>query len=171
MANHDPFFTSPAANVSLSELINTTGSSILDAISGTLKFKDADRTDTHTASATLLSAVWSGGTGIPPATLGALTGALTASIQTDSTGTGAGVVKWAFSTPDKNFDFLSKNETLTLTYQVTVADNHGGSATDTVKVVLTGADDAPMIAAAATGTITEQAGQTLSLAPAGGNGA
>src|ERR1700716_1675362 len=167
MANHDPFFTSPAANVSLSELINTTGSSILDAISGTLKFKDADRTNTHTASATLLSAVWSGGTGIPPATLGALT----ASIQTDSTGTGAGVVKWAFSTPDKNFDFLSKNETLTLTYQVTVADNHGGSATDTVKVVLTGADDAPMIAAAATGTITEETGQTLSLAPAGGNGA
>ena len=62
---------------------------------------------------------------------------------------GSGQLKWSFSDADDDFDFLSKNQTLVLTYDITVSDNHGGTVKQTVTVTITGTDDKPVINAAA----------------------
>ena len=49
----------------LTELPGTTNSSTPDQVSGTLSFTDADVGDTHTASASLDSEIWSGGANDP----------------------------------------------------------------------------------------------------------
>jgi len=143
MTNHNPTFTSSSAHGAFSENANTTGSSSLHQLSGTLSFKDSDKTDTHTTSASLHSATWSGGSAVPSSTLTDLDVAMASSILTDSNGLGS--VRWSFSAPDNDFDFLAKNETLVLTYDVTVTDNHGGTAMQTVVVTVTGTDDKPVI--------------------------
>ena len=61
----------------------------------------------HTVSVELSAAnppLWSasGGT-IPARTLADVATALTAEVDTDSTGTGSGTINWAFSLPDKDF--------------------------------------------------------------------
>src|SRR5262249_14652118 len=142
---------------------NTTGSSALHLLSGTLNFKDSDKTDTHTTSAALRTVAWSGGSTIPASSLADLTSALSTSIQSDSNGSGK--IKWSFSAADSDFDFLAKNETLVLTYDVSVTDNHGATAKQTVKVVITGTDDTPVFNVTTATSITEQADQSLSLAP------
>ena len=55
MSNHAPVFTSSEEDFNFNELANTTGSSTPDHLSGTLNFKDSDKTDTHTTSASLRS--------------------------------------------------------------------------------------------------------------------
>lgn len=149
-------------NHQAAEIVNTTGaaSTVVDSTSGYLAFTDVDLTDTHQASAALYTGanavVWSGGaySGIPSATIAALGNALTAAIGTgaDSTGTGTGSVKWDFSLPDSLFDFLGHSETLTIIYEVTVADYNNGVATGTsstqqVAVQITASNDKPVITA------------------------
>jgi VCBS repeat-containing protein len=163
MTNHSPVFTSSSASGSFSEFANTTDSTVLHMLSGTMNFADADRTDLHTTAATLHSAVLSSGSIIPAASLNHFTTAMTSQILSDQNG--AGKLKWMFSDADGDFDFLAKSQTLVLTYDITVSDGHGGTATQTVKVTVTGTDDKPVIDMAAVATVTEQAGQTLSITP------
>ena len=140
MTNHAPTFTSSSATGSFTETANTTGSSTLHSLSGTMNFKDTDTTDTHTTSATLHSAVASGGTIIPAASLAHFNAAMTSTILSDHSGTGQ--LKWLFNDADSDFDFLAKNQTLVLTYDIKVSDNHGGTAIQTVKVTITAENDA-----------------------------
>lgn len=140
-----------------------TGSTTLHQESGTLNFKDSDKTDTHTTSAALHSAVLSSGTVIPASSLAHLQTAVTSQITKDSNGTGT--VKWSFSEADDDFDFLSKNQSLVLTYNVSISDGHGGTAVQTVTITVTGTEDKPVIARSVAATVTEQADQTLSLSP------
>jgi VCBS repeat-containing protein len=163
MTNHNPVITSANATGSFSETSNTTGSTTLHALSGTMNFTDADTHDTHTTGVTLKSAVLSSGSIIPATTLADLNSAMTSVIQTDSNGSGK--LRWSFGAEDDDFDFLSKNQTLTLTYQIKLSDNHGGSTTKTVTVTITGTDDKPVIDFGATAIVTEQADHTLSLTP------
>ena len=65
MTNHAPNFTSSSVNDSFSEFADTTGSTALHQLSGTMNFKDSDHSDTHTTSAFLFSAVLSSGSIIP----------------------------------------------------------------------------------------------------------
>lgn len=160
MSNHNPTFTSSAANTSFSETANTTNSATPHLATGTLSFKDSDKTDTHTTAASLRTASWSGGGVIPAAALADLNAAMSSSILSDSNG--SGMLKWSFSAADRDFDFLAKNETLTLSYDILLADNHGGTVKQTVTVKITGTDDKPVIAVVPVVTVTEQAGQTLS---------
>ena len=88
---------------------------------------------------------------------------MTSQILSDSNGSGK--LKWTFSDADDDFDFLAKNQTLTLTYDIKVSDNHGGIVMQTVKITVTGTDDKPVINMTAVATVTEQANQTLSLSP------
>ena len=67
--------------------------------------------------------------------------------------------------PTSDFDFLAKNQSLTLTYNIKVSDNHGGFVTQTVKITVTGTDDKPVVAVEPITVVTEQANQTLSLSP------
>jgi VCBS repeat-containing protein len=161
MTNHTPVFTSSSASGSFTETANTTDSTALHLLSGTMNFTDADHSDTHTTSATLHSAVLSSGSVIPGASLAHFQAAMTSQMLTDSNGSGR--IKWSFSDADDDFDFLAKNQKLTLTYDITVSDNHGGSVTQTVKVTVTGTDDKAVIDVTPVATLTEQANQTLSL--------
>ncbi|WP_164938261.1 beta strand repeat-containing protein [Bradyrhizobium guangzhouense] len=163
MTNHTPVFTSSSATGSFTEFADTTDSAALHTLSGTMNFKDSDKTDTHTTSALLQSAVLSSGTIIPATSLADFQTAMQSQILSDSNGSGQ--LKWNFSDADDDFDFLSKNQTLTLTYDITVSDNHGGTAIQTVRVVVTGTDDKPVFNMTTMATVTEQANQTLSLSP------
>ncbi|KJC50746.1 VCBS domain-containing protein [Bradyrhizobium sp. LTSP857] len=163
MTNHTPAFTSSSATGSFTELANTTDSTTLHTLSGTMTFTDSDHSDTHTTAATLHSAVLSSGTIIPASSLAHFQTAMQSQILSDHNGSGQ--LKWNFSDADDDFDFLAKNQTLVLTYDIKVSDNHGGTAIQTVKVTITGTDDKPVINMATTTTVTEQANQTLSLSP------
>ncbi|MGH6714210.1 MAG: VCBS domain-containing protein, partial [Bradyrhizobium sp.] len=163
MTNHNPVFTSSSATGSFTETANTSDSLTPHLLSGTMNFNDSDHSDVHTTSATLQSAVVSGGTVIPASSLADFNTAMTSSIVSDSNGSGK--IKWSFSDVDDDFDFLAKNQTLVLTYSIKVFDNHGGMTTQTVKITVTGTDDKPVISMAANATLTEQANHTLSLSP------
>jgi VCBS repeat-containing protein len=163
MTNHAPTFTGSSASGSFSEFSNTTDSTALHTLTGTMNFKDSDHSDTHTTSASLHSATLSSGTIIPSASLTHFQTAMSSQITSDSNGTGK--LKWTFADADEDFDFLSKNQVLTLTYDIQVADNHGGTATQTVIVTVTGTDDKAVINVTPVVTVTEQANTTLSLTP------
>jgi VCBS repeat-containing protein len=163
MTNHTPTFTSSSATGIFSETANTTDSLTPHLLSGTMNFTDFDRSDTHSTTATLHSAVVSGGTVIPAGALAHFNAAMTSSILSDSNGSGK--ITWSFSDVDDDFDFLSRNQTLVLTYDIKVFDNHGDSAIRTVKITVTGTDDKPVISMAATASVTEQANHTLSFSP------
>src|SRR3954451_455752 len=111
MTNHNPTITSSNATGSFSENANTTGSSALHNLSGTMNFTDSDHSDTHTTSASLKSAVLSSGTIIPASSLAHFNMAMSSQILTDSNGSGS--LKWSFSDADDDFDFLAKSQSLT----------------------------------------------------------
>ncbi|MDB5722306.1 MAG: hypothetical protein JWP15_2924, partial [Alphaproteobacteria bacterium] len=141
----------------LTEMAGVTGGAGVDTSSATLGFTDVDLTNTHVVTTALASSAWSGGAALPANLTAALGGALSMT-KVDSTGTGTGSVKAAFSLADKLIDFLAAGETLTLTYAVTVTDNDGGSATRPITFVITGTNDEPVItspAAAAIGAVAE----------------
>jgi VCBS repeat-containing protein len=163
MTNHNPSISSSNATGSFSENANTTGSNALHDLSGTMNFTDSDRSDTHTVSASLKSKTLSNGSVIPAATLAHINSAMSTSILNDSNGSGK--LKWAFSAEDDDFDFLSKNQTLTLTYEVKLNDNHGGSITKLVTVTVTGTDDKAIIDFGTEVMVSEQANKTLSFSP------
>jgi VCBS repeat-containing protein len=163
MTNHTPVFTSSSATGSFTEFANTTDSTALHTLSGTMNFTDADHSDTHSTTAVLHSAVLSSGSIIPSSSLAHFQAAMTSQVTSDSNGSGK--IKWSFSDADDDFDFLSKNQTLTLTYDIKVSDNHGGSAIQTVKVTVTGTDDKPVFNMTTVATVTEQPNHTLSLTP------
>jgi VCBS repeat-containing protein len=163
MTNRNPNITSSAGSTSFTENANSTGSSVLRTASGTMNFTDADRNDTHTTSAALKSATVAGGTAIPATVLANLQAAMASSIVSDSNGSGK--LKWTFGTADSNFDFLAKNQTMVLTYEITLRDNRGGITKKNVTVTITGTDDAPAIQFGAEAFLTERVGETLSFAP------
>src|SRR3954447_17262979 len=163
MTNHTPVFTSSSATGSFTETANTTDSTALHTLTGTMNFKDQDHSDTHATSAALQSTSVSGGTIIPAASLAHFQAAMSSQITSDSNGSGK--LKWNFSDADDDFDFLAKNQTLVLTYDIKVSDNHGGTAIQTVKITVTGTDDKPVINMTSVATVTEQASHTLSLTP------
>lgn len=163
MTNHTPVFTSSSATGSFTEFVDLNDSTTLHTLSGTMSFKDSDKTDTHTTSATLHSAVLSSGTIIPAASLAHFQTAMQSQILSDASGSGQ--LKWSFSDQDQDFDFLAKNQTLVLTYDVKVSDNNGGFAVQTVKITVTGTDDKPVINMTTAATVTEQSNQTLSFSP------
>uniref|UniRef100_A0A973WJL6 M10 family metallopeptidase C-terminal domain-containing protein n=1 Tax=Bradyrhizobium quebecense TaxID=2748629 RepID=A0A973WJL6_9BRAD len=160
----------PGSPHPLTELANTTNSASLQELLGTLTFTDANAGDTHTASEAFDTATWSGGVTVPLATQAALATALTDSIGVDGT---SGTLNWQFDLADRNLDFLATGETLTVVYDVTVADHHTGSSvsdtsTQQITVVFTGTNDPVSVVPALsnlTGTISELPGVTGSSTP------
>ena len=135
------------------EAINTTGSTHVDTVpSGTLTFTDLK---VSTVSASLASMTWSGGATLPSGLGEVLAGAL--SITTEGADSGFGSIATTFSAPDRTFDFLAANEALTIVYNVTVTGSGGVSLTQPVTIAVTGSNDAPVLAADASGphTVTQ----------------
>ena len=128
---------------------------------GTLAFTDQDTSDTHTVTVALDS---TSGPTPPAATQADLAAALTTVLH-DSTGTGSGSIDWNFAIADKDLDYLAANETLTVNYDIKVADG-STSSTQMVSVVITGANDpVTMTSAPEAATVAEQPGQTNSTTP------
>ena len=75
---------------------------------------------------------------------------------------GFGSIATTFSAPDRTFDFLAANEALTIVYNVTVTGSGGVSLTQPVTIAVTGTNDAPVLAADASGphTVTERLNTT-----------
>jgi VCBS repeat-containing protein len=96
------------------------------AADGTIQFADVETGDTHTASFTS-----------QPGYVG------TFSLDPVSESGGTGSVDWHFTVNNSDIQFLSQGETLTQTYQVNVADNHGGATEQDVTITILGANDAP----------------------------
>ena len=152
----------------INELAGKTGDTAdHDSASGALSFTDADLSDTHTVSQAAPTYAWSGGS-LTTAQTNALTAAATLALtETDSTHSGSGSIGFSYSAADGSFDFLAAGETLKVTYDVTVSDSHGGSSMQPVTITITGANDAPVLAADSSGAngtalhaITELAGKT-----------
>jgi VCBS repeat-containing protein len=136
-SNDLPVITSTvaAATGSVTELAGVTGGAAVDTASGTLTFRDVDFIDTHTATV-----VAQGSNYLGVLTLGPLT---------DSRFGATGSVGWNFSVADGALDFLAAGQMLVQKYNVTVADNHGGTVTQIVTVTLTGTNDPTVIVGAA----------------------
>ncbi|BBN53388.1 hypothetical protein TRE132_15130 [Pseudomonas chlororaphis subsp. aurantiaca] len=105
--------------------------------SGALSFADLDNIDAVTVSHTANGNIaWSGGT------LDAgVASALVASFSVDQN-------SWDYSS-NQNLDFLGAGETITFSYRVVATDNSGAanaaSATQTVSIIITGSNDAPVL--------------------------
>ncbi len=95
--------------------------------SGFFDFADVDLIDAHTLSTAPQS--------------GDYIGTFEAFINEDSTGTGDGEISWNFSVSDAFLDGLAEGEQLVQSYDITIDDGHGGTATETVAITLTGAAD------------------------------
>ena len=111
---------------------------------GMIAFEDVDLIDTHTVSVTPQG--------------GGYVGALSVTSLDDSTNdvANAGQVNWSFSVNDSLLDHLNVGDTLTQSYDVTIDDGHGGTATQVVTIVITGTNDAPVISAGGdTGSVME----------------
>jgi FecR protein len=114
-----------------------------DPTQGTLTFTDVDLTDTHKVSTALKAAAIDGNAfdlqTLEPTPFSILNAALSASIATDSTGTGTGSVTWTLADlPAYVADFIPTGETLTLTYTVTVTDSQNTTSTQTITVTIKG---------------------------------
>ena len=97
---------------------------------GTLEFTDVDQLDEHFSDVTAQGA-------------DDYVGDLFTELDDDSTFGGIGKVNWFFNVDNEAIDYLREGETLTQTYDVTVSDFFGGSDTQTVTVLIHGANDAP----------------------------
>ena len=99
---------------------------------GTIAFTDVDLTDSHSLSAVTPS--------------GGALGTLTASVSTDTTGTGlGGVVTWNYSVAASAVEFLAAGQTKVETFSFNVLDGNSGSVPRTVSVTITGTNDAPTV--------------------------
>jgi VCBS repeat-containing protein len=99
---------------------------------GTIAFTDVDVSDIHSLSAVTPS--------------GGALGTLTASVSTDTTGSGlGGVVTWNYSVAASAVEYLAAGQTKVETFSFNVLDGQGGSVARTVSVTVTGTNDAPNI--------------------------
>ncbi|MDP0561532.1 MAG: VCBS domain-containing protein [Candidatus Endonucleobacter sp. (ex Gigantidas childressi)] len=117
------------------------------SVDGTLSFTELDSGDIVTVSKSDASITWSGGD---------LTSSLSASLMSGFVISNGG---WSYST-SANLDFLGKDQTIVLKYNVTATDNSGSanaaSAAKEVIVTITGTNDQPVIdSITSTGALTE----------------
>ncbi|RZJ00838.1 MAG: tandem-95 repeat protein [Brevundimonas sp.] len=109
---------------------------------GTMTFVDVDLSDGHTVGVAAQGGGYLGG--------------LTAVVSNASTNDGAGAIQWTFSVANAAVQFLAAGETRTQSYVVTVNDGHGGTASETVTITITGENDRPTISTAfSTGQVVE----------------
>ena len=86
-------------------------------------------------------AVWSGGS-----INNTLKSTLEAGFDITANGQAApGSVNWSYSVTGVDLDFLGENKTISLTYNVVITDNEGGTDSDDVTITITGTNDKPII--------------------------
>src|SRR4051812_39220404 len=138
--NDAPVVASTDVSGAVTELVTPVGN-LTDT--GTIAFTDVDLTDVHSVSAVTPS-------------VGAL-GTLSASVSTDTTGSGmGGVVTWNYSVAASDVEYLAAGQHKIKTFSFNVQDGQSGSVTRTVSVDITGTNDAPIVPAVdVSGAVTE----------------
>ena len=87
-------------------------------------------------------------TTVGPVVIDELAAALTAKITTadDATGTGAGTIEWALANLQVYLaDLVPANESLVLTYAVTVTDSQNATSTQDIVVTISGNNGAAVV--------------------------
>jgi VCBS repeat-containing protein len=143
------------ADIAQQNLTEQTNTSALTAIIP-VTFTDVDLTDVgHTAKVT--QAIVTGTTTGLALDQAALIALVTPGTVTKNSGSSSGSVALSFSAASTVFDYLAKDEVLTLTYTVAIDDGDGGVTSQTFVVTITGTNDNPVVATAdVTGAVTEQ---------------
>jgi VCBS repeat-containing protein len=138
------------AGASSNEVPGQTGSSQNDTVNVSLAFSLVSQ-DPPTF-------LWSAGQPVPASQQTALAGVDGAKLAF----TGPNPTDFQFSVPDKLLDFLAQNQTLTVTYNVTVTDGLGHNLPQQVVITLTGSNDPPKITVGdgdhTSGAVTEDVG-------------
>ena len=142
--NDAPIFTSGPATATLGE------DAVLSA-SGTLAFNDVDVSDVHTLSPLTVIASGTGNNAGLTLSNAQLLALLTTSV-TSTTALSTGSVGYSFAGTNPAFQYLRNGQTLTLTYTIGVNDGHGGTASQTVTINVTGSNDGPIAVADVNGT-------------------
>ena len=134
VVNSAPIVASTDVTGAVTELVTPVGS-LTD--SGTITFTDVDLADVHSVSVVTPSS-------------GAL-GTLTASVSTDTTGSGVGgVVTWNYSVAAADVESLAQDQHQIETFTFDVLDGQGGNVSRTVSVDITGTNDAAVLSSATT---------------------
>ncbi len=124
------------------------------------QFSDPDLTETgHTASVekVIVSGVTPPGTAYGALTSGALFNLLSPGTVTKLSGKSVGTAEFNFNAKSNVFDYLAVGEVVTLIYTIAVTDAANASDTQTIKITVTGTNDAPVIGTAdLNGQVTEQ---------------
>jgi VCBS repeat-containing protein len=124
------------------------------------QFSDADLTETgHTASVekVVVTGVTPPGASYGALTSGALFNLLSPGTVTKLSGKSVGTAEFNFNAKSNVFDYLAVGEVVTLIYTIAVTDAANASDTQTIKITVTGTNDAPVIGTAdLNGQVTEQ---------------
>ena len=146
--NDAPVITA-GGSVSVAE---TADASDIDA-SITVNFTDADLSDVGHVSTVVAASVTAGTpNGMTTAQLLSL---ITVDSTTKNAGSTSGNVVLDFSAASTEFDYLSATESVTITYILEVNDGDGGVTNETFDIVVTGTNDAPVIATGVSAAATE----------------
>ena len=140
-SNDAPVITTPIADQNLNE--QTTNSALTNTKA--VSFTDIDLADTgHTASITHVTA--SGTLGAFLATDDATLLAFeTPASVVKTAGGSAGSLNLNFSAASTALDYLNVGDTLSLDYTLAVSDTHGGTTSAHFNVIISGANDAPVL--------------------------
>jgi fibronectin-binding autotransporter adhesin len=153
------------------ELPGVTGSTNTDTATGFITFQDVNLGDQPTASAAFHSFSYQDAqhhdislklTPTEQAAVQAVEVAL--NITQDPLAQANGTALWSYNVSDAALDFLGENETLTLTYLVTVSNNFAQSIKTTtvpITITITGTNDVPVITSAAPQTIAFNGGTNV----------
>ena len=139
-SNDGPVITSTAQAGAMVEIANSVAgeNEIIHAASGEISFADVDAHDHHVATYAPLGEGYRG------------------SFTLAAPGSQGNHVGWNFTIADVDLDDLSAGQVLTQTYAVTIDDGHGGTATQTTIITITGTNDSPVIIAQdLTGAVVE----------------
>ncbi|MBD9626706.1 tandem-95 repeat protein [Ensifer sp. ENS06] len=138
--NDAPVITSGVQSGSVTEITDkaTGENTVTHTQGGAVGFSDVDTLDTHSASFKANGEGYLGKFALDPVS---------------QSGNSVG---WTFKVADGVIDSLQAGQSLTQTYDVTISDGHGGTATQTVTIVITGTNDAPVITSGVqSGSVTE----------------
>ncbi|MGB7344042.1 MAG: cadherin domain-containing protein [Pirellulaceae bacterium] len=111
---------------------------------GSVTFAEVDDSDALTSSAAL-----SGTSTTGPAIPSGLSTALASALSLTQTGTNDGAIDWDFTVANSLTQYLADGETVTATYTIALTDDSGtgnNTATQNVTVIITGTNDAPIVA-------------------------
>lgn len=145
--------TTPSIDVLLTERPAETGSFAVDTAKIVLNFTDQDFSDVasgylatgHAPSVHFVGA--SGVTGgLGPDLASTFGASLTVDSLTKNLNDIHGQLTASFTAPDHVFDYLAAGETVTLTYTIQITDANGATGSETVNIVVTGTNDAPVFA-------------------------